>query len=264
MLKKIHIALVLVFSFLLFTQISKLPFNWGSVPETDELYLTEWGAQGEFVVYSTNSRDCFLCNEKVSLVSGENTLKNEKCEKKVELTCGSFNVSFFPNKETPEPEQLSANFTAFYSEGAISIRINGSGNLMGYRRLDFFLDGEKVHSPAVLLNGEFYFLEKIKAPPGIHKLSVILSEKELYSGDLRVPEKPFSLELWVILISSIGIIFLLFSGEKEITTPVVSFIVLLVFGFVYQFVFSNNFGLPSVLVPIAYLGGLAWAYKKRH
>ena len=64
----------------------------------------------------------------------------------------------------------------------------------------------------------------------------------------------------LILVFSAGISYVLSRG-KDNELMIISFAVLLAFGFVYQFALVGNFHLPSLIIPAIYLGGLLWALK---
>ena len=263
--KAFYVLVVLVSLWFLLNHASKISFNWGYIPPVDEIYLTNWGAQGQFIVYSANPKECFLCGEKAGLVSGKNILKFDKgrCGQKAELVCGNLNLSFYPSDLAPaSTEKPKVDFESYYANGSLNVRLHGQGKTEGYAPLEFFVDGESVHSPAVLLNGTFDFVERIKALPGKHQLAILLSGTELYKGEFEIPGKPFPFELLLVLLLSLGITAVLFRSGWPLHISITAFAVLFIFGSVYVFVFANNFSVPGV-VSLFYAGVFAWVYKKR-
>lgn len=183
----------------------------------------------------------------------------------VELACGKMNLSFSNHKGQSAQQSLNFSFSTSYYGGELSVRIRGGGNSGGYRKLEFYLDGDKAHEPAIFLNGSFDFIEKIRAGPGAHSLKIISSGTQLYQTEFEVPGRQFPFELLLILLFSFGISLLLRSPWREPMLFAISFAVVLSFGLIYQFVLSNNFGLPSWLMPGIY-GGIElilWESRKR-
>ncbi len=263
--KAFYVLVVLISLWFLLNHASKISFNWGYIPPVDEIYLTGWGAQGQFTVYSSNPKECSLCGGKVGLVSGKNILEFDKgrCGQKAELVCGNLNLSFYPSDSVPGPnEKPKVEFESYYANGSLNVRLHGQGKTGGYAPLEFFVDSESVHFPAILLNGTFDFVERIKAPPGKHQLAILLSGTELYRSEFEIPGKPFPFELLLVLLLSFGITALLFRSGWPLHISITAFAVLFIFGSVYVFVFANNFRVPWV-VSLFYAGVFAWVYKKR-
>lgn len=263
--KVLFILCVLLFSAVLLDRMSKTNFNWGRIPERDEMYLLEWGrfdnGAGLFSVFTTKERDCSLCDEKVRLEPGKNAFKfdPESCGPRVELSCPGMNLSFVSsNVVQPQAEYLVTNFDSIYGNGTLDVTVRGRGNLYGYRIMEFYLDGELVHSPALLLNGSFEFTEKIDAAPGDHTIVAKFEGREVYRGAFFASGKPFPAELLMLLFSSGGLAILLYTRGEKPLLALLAFAVLAVFGFVYQFQLANNFGIWNWILPLVYFGVFIW------
>jgi hypothetical protein len=259
MQKTVYAIIVLLFLNFFIGYASNVNFNWGSIPQEREIYLLEWGA-GRAMVYSVADEECHLCGLPATLSAGNNEPDVSVCGQHADLVCGELSLSFLVGE--PEAGYVLANFEPEYENGTLNVRMHGEG-AGGYRKVDFLIDGSVVHSPTLLLNGSFDFVERMRAPAGKHTLSVMLSGKELYSGGVEIPGRHFPLETALLVFLSAGIPLLLWRTGSSLTLCSVSFAVLLVFGLVYHFALTDNFGLPSGVVPAAYSVLLLWVYRER-
>lgn len=283
----LFIALV-VFSIKYAEKIQQTSFNWFKIPEVKELYLLDYEKEAaknlRFEVYSSDSISCeiSICGYKrtVNLSKGNNILYQDIsfCELNkisfLNISCDNRQNFFYIKRILPsdiEDEIKFTNISLVKSNGYYFLQLEGNVIVKnsGYKKLDISLDNLPILSPAYYFESgqnKFFFSEKIKIPPGNHKLKID-AFNESVEKDFLIEKKVFSVDNLLLTLSAFSISLLLKKKYKfDILLTILIFFSFFSLYQVFQFQLAKNFNLSSWLLPVlsvVFLGIIYWKKVKK-